>query len=78
MNQPGQKNLQAKVALDKTTPINCEKCDCVAFQEALLLRKVSKFITGDQQDGVIPIQTFACTHCGHVNKDFYPKELVSE
>jgi hypothetical protein len=30
------------------------------------------------QDGVIPIATFVCTKCGHVNKDFYPKELANE
>jgi hypothetical protein len=75
MNQP---KLQPKIALDKTTPIICEECASLAFQEALMLRKISKFITGDQQDGVIPIQTFVCAKCGHINKDFYPKELVNE
>ena len=76
MNQ--QKPVQLKVSLDKTLPITCEECGSHAFQEALMLRKVSKFLTGEMQDGVIPIATFVCTKCGHVNKDFYPKELANE
>lgn len=40
-----------------------------------MLRKVSKFLTGDAQDGVLPIQTFVCAKCGHINEDFMPKEL---
>ena len=74
MNQ--QKPVQLKVSLDKTVPVVCEECGSQAFQEALMLRKVSKFLTGDSQDGVLPIQTFVCAKCGHINKDFYPKELV--
>lgn len=67
--------MQLKVSLDKTFPIICESCGSQAFQEAILLRKVSKFLTGDAQDGVLPIQTFVCAKCGHINEDFMPKEL---
>lgn len=73
MNQ--QKPVQLKVSLDKTTPVTCESCEGQAFQEALMLRKVSKFLTGDTQDGILPIQIFVCAKCGHINKEFYPKEL---
>jgi uncharacterized Zn finger protein len=73
-----QQQLKVNVPLDKTLGIKCEACECETFQEALLLRKVSKFLTGQAQDGVLPIPTFVCTKCGHVNKDFYPKELVKD
>jgi predicted nucleic-acid-binding Zn-ribbon protein len=71
-----QKPVQLKVSLDRTLALVCEECGSQAFQEALMLRKVSKFLTGDAQDGIIPIATFACVKCGHVNKEFYPKEIV--
>lgn len=74
MNQ--QKPMQLKVSLDRTTAVVCEECGSLAFQEALMLRKVSKFLTGDAQDGIIPIPTFVCSKCGHINADFYPKELA--
>ena len=70
-----QKPMQLKVSLDKTLPIICEECGSQAFQEAVMLRKVSKFLTGDSQDGVLPIATFVCAKCGHVNAEFMPKEL---
>lgn len=73
-----QQQLKVNVPLDKTQGVKCESCGCETFQEALLLRKVSKFLTGQAQDGVLPIPTFVCTKCGHVNKDFYPKELVKD
>ena len=67
--------MQLKVSIDKTLPLICEKCASQAFQEAVMLRKVSKFLTGDAQDGILPIATFVCAKCGHINEDFLPKEL---
>ena len=75
MNINQQKPVQLKVSLDKTLPLICEKCASQAFQEAVMLRKVSKFLTGDAQDGILPIATFVCAKCGHINEDFLPKEL---
>jgi uncharacterized Zn finger protein len=68
--------MKLNVSLDKTTGVVCESCGSETFQEALLLRKVSKFLTGQAQDGILPIPTFVCSKCGHVNEEFYPKELV--
>ena len=68
--------LKLNVALDKTTGVKCESCGNETFQEALLLRKVSKFLTGQAQDGILPIPTFVCSKCGNVNEEFYPKELL--
>lgn len=67
--------MKLNVSLDKTTGVVCESCGSETFQEALLLRKVSKFLTGQAQDGILPIPTFVCSKCGHVNEEFYPKEL---
>lgn len=68
--------MKLNVSLDKTTGVVCESCGSETFQEALLLRKVSKFLTGQAQDGILPIPTFVCSKCGHVNEEFYPKELL--
>jgi uncharacterized Zn finger protein len=63
--------------MDQTTPIVCEKCGGEVFQEGLMLRKVSKIITATAQDSLLPIGTFFCVACGHVNKDFKPEQLSS-
>jgi len=69
---------QLNISLDKTTGISCDKCQNEVFQEVLLLRKVSRFLTGQAQDGVIPVSVFACTKCSHVNNEFLPAPLRTD
>jgi len=73
MSQQQQVNLN--ISLDKTTGINCDECENNSFQEVVLLRKASRFITGTAQDAMIPIPVFACSKCGHVNDEFLPMQL---
>jgi hypothetical protein len=67
---------QPQVDLTKTTAIQCDSCGHNVFSPGLFLRKVSKFVSQDGRDGVLPVQTFHCVKCGHVNPDFYPPELI--
>ena len=48
------------------------------FQEGLMLRKASKFLTGTQQDALIPLPVFSCAKCGHVNEEFLPEPLKNK
>ena len=66
---------QLNIPLDKSTPLVCEECQNETFKLVFFLRTVSKFIAGTDQDGLIPIPSFACTSCGHVNNEFQPKNL---
>ena len=69
-----QQEINMNVALKDTTPIACEECQSEVFKEGVLLRKVSRFVTGTSQDALMPIPVFACAKCGHVNADFMPKD----
>jgi DNA-directed RNA polymerase subunit M/transcription elongation factor TFIIS len=66
---------QLNISLDKTTGMSCDECDNEIFQEGVMLRKASRFLTGTAQDAMIPIQVFACSKCGHVNEEFLPLQL---
>jgi len=70
-----QEQINMNIGLDKTTEITCDECGNNAFQEVVLLRKASRFITGTSQDAMIPIPIFACSKCGHVNEKFLPMQL---
>jgi hypothetical protein len=70
-----QERVQLNISLDKTTPLICDSCGGSVFQEGTVLRKASKFLTGTTQDGILPIPTFYCVKCGHVNEEFLPAEL---
>ena len=73
-----QQQMKLNISLDKTLAIICENCGNQTFQEGLLIRKASKFLTGTSQDAIVPIPTFCCTKCGHVNEEFLPSELKSK
>lgn len=70
-----QQPMNLNLSLDKTTPIVCDECGCESFIQVTFLRKVSKFIAGTDQDALIPIPSFACSKCGHVNDEFQPKNI---
>ena len=48
------------------------------FQEGVLLRKVSRFVTGTSEDGVIPVPVFYDVKTGNVLVELLPKELQEE
>jgi hypothetical protein len=75
-----QQNPLANVRFDQTTGVVCEKCGSNLFTEGLYLRKVSKFLvaTNSDKDQVIPVPTFFCVKCKHVNKEFSPLGMEEE
>ena len=65
--------VKMNINLEDTTEITCDECGSATFHEAVVLRSISRFITGTAQDGMMPIPVFACDKCGHVNAQFMPK-----
>lgn len=77
MNTPFRQNNTPGQGIDitQTSPTTCESCGKEAFQEAVILRKISALLSPTGKEGFVPVQVFACISCGHVNNDFLPKEL---
>lgn len=73
-----QQPINLNISLDKTVEITCDKCEGKVFQEGLMLRKASKFLTGTAQDALIPLPVFSCAACGHVNEEFLPEPLKNK
>jgi uncharacterized Zn finger protein len=73
-----QEQINLNIDLNKTQEITCDKCGGVVFQEGLMLRKASKFLTGTAQDALIPLPVFSCSACGHVNEAFLPEPLKNK
>ena len=66
-------NQQQEVRLDlsQTTPITCE-CGNSFFQEAMMLRKWSRFASGLPTDQNVPIPVMVCTKCDKINEETLP------
>ena len=48
------------------------------FAEGVILRKVSKFVTGTSEDGIMPIPVFYDIKTGEILTETLPKELREE
>jgi len=50
--------------------VKCEKCDNIFYNKVTIIKKVSKLLSGSISDELIPMETYSCTLCDHINKDF--------
>lgn len=72
-----QQTPQVNLDLKNTTGINTENGSPV-WQEGVILRKVSRFITGTGEDGIIPIPVFFDPITGKILKGMVPNDLKEE
>ncbi len=56
-----------------STAVKCDECQGETFREVMFMRKISKLFTGSANDSYIPVPTFQCASCGHINQEFTPK-----
>ena len=68
-----QDKLAFVKAMELSNPVICEECNNEFFEEVLILRKVSKLITGNGKDEIQPVPVLRCANCRHVNSEFLPK-----
>jgi hypothetical protein len=68
---------QPNIDLTHTTGIKNSQGGSI-FQQGIILRKVSKFLVGTTEDGIIPIPVFYDPHTYQIFSDGLPKELRDE
>ena len=72
-NQPQQPNIDLKNTTSVETPSGG-----VIFQQGVILRKVSKFVVGSEEDALLPIPVFYDPETGKIMKDTLPPDLREE
>jgi hypothetical protein len=72
-----QQQPQMNVDLKNTTSIESPNGNRV-FVQGVILRKVSKFVIGSDEDGIIPIPVFYDLNSGKILGDTLPKEIKDE
>ena len=77
MKQSQQQQPQLNVDLKATTPIlNSEGKNI--FVSGVILRKISKFVAGTDEDAIMPLPVFYDPSSGKILKEGLPKELREE
>lgn len=64
-----------RVNMAQTTAFVCNECNNETFKQVFLMRKLSALLSPSGEETMIPIPTFACDKCGHINEEFLPNEL---
>jgi len=72
-----KEQMKMNIDINQTMPIESEEGNQV-FQEAVILRKVSKFLAGTAEDAVIPIPVFVDIKTNKILIEMLPKELREE
>jgi len=62
--------VKPKIDLKEQPTVECDECKSKFFKEVVLIKKVSKLLTGSSEDTLVPFPTYICNNCGHVNADF--------
>ena len=68
---------QPNLDLSKTTSIDTPSGGKI-WQQGVVLRKVSRFVMGSGEDGIVPIPVFFDPETGDILEDTLPKELRAE
>jgi len=67
LNQGGQ---QIKVNVADQPNVECENCKNIFFDKVTIIKKISKLLVGTPDDQLVPMETYKCAECGHINKEF--------
>ena len=71
---PKPKQQQVEVDLKNAETMKCAKCDNSIFIQGYVIKKISAIVSPTGQEVIAPVQVFGCNKCGHVNKEFMPRE----
>ena len=52
--------------------IVCENCGGRFFDQVFAFKRVPELISQSGKEEIIPVPTFRCSDCGHVNEEFMP------
>ena len=63
-----------KMNITKQPDVTCDECQYDIFLPAVKMKRISAILSGTGRETIQPMQIFVCAKCGHVNKEWLPKE----
>ena len=67
-----QTQAKPNIDLSSATDVDCEECGKKTFREVAMMKRVSALVSPTGKEVLVPVGTFACASCGHINKEFDP------
>ena len=72
-----QKQMKLNIDLKSAETIYSPSGNCI-FAEGVILKKISKFVSGTSEDAIVPIPVFYDIESGNILTELLPKELREE
>ena len=64
--------------LDTASTVVCESCGNHTFTQVCVMKKISALVSPNGQEMTVPLATWQCTKCDHINKEFLPDNVLSD
>ena len=77
MNENKQQPINLNLDLTSSQPVTSPEGNHI-FQEGIILRKVSKFLTGTDKDAIVPIPVFYDINTNKIMLEMLPPALREE
>ncbi len=71
----GMDNTTIRVNLADAADVKCDNCGDRRFEAIHLIKLLSPIISPTGKEMLVPISTWACLRCSHINELFLPMEL---
>ena len=65
-----QRQVEPQIEVSKTDSVTCEECNGGVFDMVFMIRRLSALLSPTGQEMMVPVQTFKCVSCSHINKEF--------
>ena len=69
-----EQGLPMGINISDARDMDCE-CGSKVFMPGFRFKKLSRLVTGQSQDSIIPIELYLCTQCGKALQELLPLEL---
>jgi DNA-directed RNA polymerase subunit RPC12/RpoP len=69
-----EQGLPMGINISDARDMDCE-CGGKVFMPGFRFKKLSRLVTGQAQDSIIPIEMYLCTQCGKALQELLPLEL---
>jgi hypothetical protein len=63
---------QAKLRAEDLANIECENCGGRFFRQVHAFKRIPQLLSQSGKEEIVPIPTFRCDDCGHINEEFMP------
>ena len=61
-----------RISAEDLKNITCENCGGRFFRQVHAFKQVPAILSQHGKEEIIPIPTFRCDDCGHINEEFMP------